>query len=122
MRKLKPDGWADVTPRLFTSDVSGLAEFLRTAFHAEGDVYEDKPSVMRIGDTNLMISDGASLRAETAGFFYVYVDDVDATHARAAAAGAQVLEAPTNMPYGDRRSTVRDRWGNTWQIAVFGDA
>ena len=30
------------------------------------------------------------------------------------------LEAPREMPYGDRRAMVRDRWGNTWQIATHG--
>ena len=25
---------------------------------------------------------------------------------------------PADMPYGDRRATVRDPWGNVWQIAT----
>jgi len=24
-----------------------------------------------------------------------------------------------DTPYGDRRATVKDRWGNTWQIATY---
>jgi uncharacterized glyoxalase superfamily protein PhnB len=28
------------------------------------------------------------------------------------------VEAPADMPYGDRRATVRDEWENTWQIAT----
>ena len=119
MPSWKPDDWADVTPRLFTSDIAGLAGFLKAAFRAEGTVEADKPTVLRIGDSRLMISDGAGIRAQTSSFFYVYVDDVDATHRRAVAAGAEIVEPPTNMPYGDRRSTVRDAWGNTWQIATY---
>jgi uncharacterized glyoxalase superfamily protein PhnB len=38
---------------------------------------------------------------------------------QAIAAGAQSIEAPSDMPYGDRRATVSDAWGNLWQIAVF---
>lgn len=28
------------------------------------------------------------------------------------------LEAPSEMPYGDRRGMVKDPWGDTWQIAM----
>ena len=51
-------------------------------------------------------------------FLYVYVDDVDATYRSALRAGAHPLEEPFDTPYGDRRCMVRDRWGNTWQIAA----
>jgi len=30
---------------------------------------------------------------------------------------SRIIEHPADMPYGDRRATVRDPWGNTWQIA-----
>jgi uncharacterized glyoxalase superfamily protein PhnB len=32
--------------------------------------------------------------------------------------GAASLEKPMDTPYGDRRATVLDSWGNTWQIAT----
>ena len=51
---------------------------------------------------------------------HVYVEDTDATWRRALESGATSLEAPREMPYGDRRAMVRDRWGNTWQIATHG--
>jgi PhnB protein len=53
-------------------------------------------------------------------FLYVYVPDADSTYGRAIAAGAEALEAPADMFYGDRRATVRDPWGNIWQIATYG--
>lgn len=34
-------------------------------------------------------------------------------------AGARSLEEPSDMPYGDRRCMVEDKWGNTWQIATY---
>ncbi len=49
----------------------------------------------------------------------VYVDDADGTYRQALAGGARSLEAPADMPYGDRRAMVEDRWGNVWQIATF---
>jgi uncharacterized glyoxalase superfamily protein PhnB len=51
-------------------------------------------------------------------FLYLYVEDADATYRRAVQAGAQSLEEPSDMPYGDRRGMVQDRWGNVWQIAT----
>jgi len=49
---------------------------------------------------------------------YVYVDDTDATYARAIAFGATSLEDPRDTPYGDRRAMVRDPCDNLWQIAT----
>ena len=66
----------------------------------------------------VMIS-SAGPRKSMPAFLYVYVDDADATYRRAIDAGARSLEAPADMPYGDRRGTVEDAWGNVWQIATF---
>ena len=112
-----PEGWHTVTPRIVAHDAAGLVEFLRRVFDATGDCLEAAPSVIRIGDSQLMISE-AGTRAPMTAFLYVYVADVDATHRRAVAAGARTLEEPFDTPYGDRRSMVEDRWGNTWQIAT----
>jgi uncharacterized glyoxalase superfamily protein PhnB len=114
-----PDGWHTLTPRIVTDDVLGLVEFVKRAFDATGEVHADRPAVMRIGDSTLMIS-GVGPRPAVSAFLYVYVDDADATYRRALKAGATSLEEPTHMPYGDRRAMVEDRWGNVWQIATFG--
>ena len=112
-----PEGWSTITPRIVARDAAGLVEFLRRVFDATGDFLEAAPSVVRIGDSQLMISE-AGVRAPMTAFLYVYVADADATHRRAVAAGARTLEEPFDTPYGDRRSMVLDRWGNTWQIAT----
>jgi hypothetical protein len=44
--------------------------------------------------------------------------DVDDTYRLAVSAGAVSVEEPRNLPYGDRRAMVEDRWGNIWQIAT----
>ena len=61
---------------------------------------------------------GTAYRDAAAAYLYVYVEDADATYQRAVAAGATSLEEPSDTPYGDRRATVQDEWGNTWQIAT----
>ena len=107
-----------MTPRIVVSDPAGLVRFLQNVFDARGDLAADKPAMMRVGDSTIMVS-GSGLRDESLGFFYVYVEDVDATYARAVAAMAEVLEEPSDVPYGDRRAMVRDPSGNTWQIATY---
>jgi uncharacterized glyoxalase superfamily protein PhnB len=98
-------------------DPAKLVDFLKKAFGASGDLTADSPSVIRIGDSMVMVS-GVDPRDPRPAFLYLYVDDVDATHQRALEAGAVCLEEPADMPYGDRRGMVRDPCGNEWQIAT----
>jgi PhnB protein len=112
-----PAGWHTVTPRLVAHDARQLVEFLGQVFGATGEYRKDAPSVVRIGDSVVMVSD-AGVRDPMTAFLYVYVGDVDATYRRALDAGARSLEEPRDVPYGDRRCMVKDRWGNTWQIAT----
>jgi uncharacterized glyoxalase superfamily protein PhnB len=98
-----------------------MVEFLKHVFGATGDYQSDRPSVMTIGDSMIMISD-AGIREPTPSFLYVYVEDTDETFRQALQAGASSLEEPSDMPYGDRRGMVEDRWGNIWQIATYRDS
>lgn len=113
-----PDGWHTVTPRLVVREPQRLVEFIRHVFEATGDYRPDRPTVLRIGDSQIMISP-ADTRDPAPAFLYVYVTDVDATYQRALDAGARSLEKPLNLRYGDRRGMVKDEWGNTWQIATY---
>src|SRR5262245_45769573 len=112
-----PPGRHTITPPIVVQGSSGLIQFLRRTFSATGDVQNDRPSEIGIGDSVIMISD-AGLRESMPAFLYVYVDDVDATYQRALNAGATSVEEPLDLPYGDRRGMVRDAWGNLWQIAT----
>jgi uncharacterized glyoxalase superfamily protein PhnB len=113
-----PHGWHTVTPRIFTADIAGLVAFLRAVFNAKGECREGKPVEITIGDSIVMISDGGGRRAPTPACLYVYVKDTDETYRLAVDAGAEPVEQPIDTPYGDRRATVVDSWGNTWQIAT----
>ena len=104
-------------PRLVAVDAKGLVAFIKEVFGATGTYQEDRPAEMKIGRSIIMVTD-AGVREPAPGFLYVYVADADKTYGRALAAGARSLEEPTDQPYGDRRGMVRDRWGNTWQIAT----
>jgi PhnB protein len=115
---MTPEGWHTLTPRIVARDVAGLFAFLRNVFGAAGEFTRERPTVVRVGDSQLMISEAGERDAAPA-FLYVYVDDCDATYARAIDAGAHSVEMPFDTPYGDRRAMVEDAWGNRWQIARF---
>jgi uncharacterized glyoxalase superfamily protein PhnB len=112
-----PAGWHTITPRIFADGADELVEFIKEVFGASGEYRDSRPSELRIGDSIVMIAD-ASARRPTPAFHYVYVPDADATYRLALDAGATSVEPPSDMPYGDRRGMVEDRWGNVWQIAT----
>jgi PhnB protein len=112
-----PEGWHSVTPRLVARDAARLVEFLKHAFGSTGEFRVEIPSVIRIGDSLVMVS-GVGPREPMPAFLYLYVDDIDATYQRALEAGAVSLEEPQDMPYGARRGRVEDPFGNIWQIAT----
>jgi PhnB protein len=60
----------------------------------------------------------AGVREAMPAFLYLYLDDTDSAYRRALEAGAIAIEEPADMHYGDRRATVRDPFGNIWQIAT----
>ena len=116
--KAVPDGWHSVTPRLFVAEAEKLVAFLKRAFGATGNFRADGPSEIRIGDSIVMVTDATVVREAMPAFLYLYIEDSDGAYRRALAAGAISLEAPAHMFYGDRRATVKDPFGNIWQIAT----
>ena len=86
-------------------------------FGAAGEYHPERPSELRIDDSLIMVGSTIGREAMPA-FLYVYVKDADAVWRRAVELGAESLEEPQDMPYGDRRGMVRDSWGNKWQIAA----
>jgi PhnB protein len=115
--KVVPAGWHTVTPRLFVPDAAKLVEFLQHAFGASGDFRTDGPSEIHLGDSIVMVSE-AGVREAMPTFLYLYLEDTDGAYRRALEAGANIIEEPADMFYGDRRATVRDPFGNIWQIAT----
>src|ERR1700687_2344512 len=100
-----PYGWHSLTTRIVIEDVAGLVEFLRQAFGATGEIHADRPAIMQIGDSVIMVS-GVGQREAMPAFLYLYVDDADATYRRALQAGGQSLQEPDDTtscgPRGQR--------------------
>lgn len=112
-----PPGWPELIPRLSVDTPEDAVNFIRAVFEAEGEFHPERPTELRIGNSMVMVA-GTLDRAPTKAFLYVYVPDTDEAHGRALKLGAIALEAPREMPYGDRRSMIEDPWGNRWQIAT----
>ena len=117
MKHFQPDGRQTVIPRIITPQPEEMVRFVKKVFQGQGEFHVNRPAEIRIGDSTIMISDGGGVREPTSAFLYVYVENVDETYRRAVEAGAETLELPSDQPYGDRRATVKDRWGTLWQIA-----
>jgi len=47
------------------------------------------------------------------------VDDVDAVHARAVAAGAEIVRPLAETPYGSREFGVKDPEGQSWFVGTY---
>jgi len=118
-----PDGTPTVTPYLAVKGVAALIDFLKAVFDAQelDRIVKPDGSIMNaalvIGNSRLMMGDPGDRPSETA-MLYVYVPDCDAVYAKALAAGATSILAPTDMFYGDRSGAVQDPSGNKWWIAT----
>jgi PhnB protein len=124
MVKPIPEGYHSITPFIVSVNASMLIEFIKTAF--DGNIIYNMKSddgkvmhaVVRIGDSNIMISDSNERIPPTACMLYLYVGDVDKTYRQAIDAKGISLREPTNEFYGDRSACVKDAWDNQWWIAT----
>lgn len=80
---------------------------------------------LTLGDSTLMLSDEypdfGALSPESLGGspvkLHLYVDDADATFARALQAGAIELRPVKDQFFGDRSGLIQDPFGHSWFIA-----
>jgi uncharacterized glyoxalase superfamily protein PhnB len=119
-----PQGLHTVTPQLVVSDAHALHAFCKAAFGAELGGVMPGPggkgvmhSFMRVGDSAIFASD-AGFAKPTASNVFLYVPDVDATLAKATAAGAKLLVPAKDQFWGDRWGMIEDPFGNVWQVAT----
>ncbi|MFB7835816.1 MULTISPECIES: VOC family protein [unclassified Streptomyces] len=117
-----PQGYHTVTPWIISRDTVRLIAFLREAFGAEelscltGEDGSVQHAEVRIGDSVVMMFDARPEWPATPGFLRLYVDDADAVHRRAVAAGGTSVTEVTHLFFGDRVGRVRDPLGNLYWI------
>lgn len=122
-----PSGYTTVSPWIMTPDTPLLLEFVKAAFDGEelARVEVEDGSIghaeIRIGDTVLLAFDQRPDWPSMPALLRVFVEDADATMARAVAAGARVVTPPLTQAYGHRGGRVRDPFGNIWWITAVVD-
>jgi PhnB protein len=119
---MTPDTYRSVTPYLVVPDADAELAFLKSAFGGTEVTCQrnDDNTVMhaeiKIGDSLILLGQaGAEWKALSAAL-YLWVDNVDATYAKAVQSGATSQSAPEDKPYGHRTAGVVDRNGITWWI------
>jgi PhnB protein len=134
MAKVKaiPEGYHAVTPYLIVKGAEHAIAFYEQVFGAR-ELYRMKMpdgrvghAELQLGDSRVMLADenpeSGALAPQSVGgtpvTIHLYVDDVDATVARATAAGARLTRPVADQFYGDRLGVVHDPFGHVWSIAT----
>jgi len=120
----KPAAYTSLAPYLIVDGAARTMAFLEQVFDAqrlrcvpapEGGV---RHAELRVDDTVLMLADANAGWPAVGAHVHLYVRDVEATYARALAAGATPVQAPVRRDDEDRRGGIRDPGGTTWWIAT----
>ena len=122
-----PEGYPRISPYLYYEDGAAAIEWLTRAFgfrermrmpgeegrimHAELEL--DGGIVMLANPPREAFKNPKALGTNTSSV-YTYVDDVDSHFDRAKEAGAEILQEPETMPYGDRHYGAKDPEGHEW--------
>jgi len=127
-----PAGYHTVTPAIVVRDASAAIDFYQRAFGASevsrmaGPDGKIMHAEIRIGDSLIMLGEeneqwgtkSPLLTNGNPGSLHIYVDDADASFARALEAGATVKYPLEDAFWGDRYGKVTDPFGHEWGIAT----
>jgi len=131
----RPAGVTSLTPFLVVSPARAALDFYRDVFGARVEGVIDGPAGpdgaplvmhadvvfdagrLQLQDTGLTPGLAAPAAGEPQhGSIGLYVRDVDAVVARAAAAGATIVEPPADFASGDRYAALLDPVGRRWTV------
>jgi uncharacterized glyoxalase superfamily protein PhnB len=123
----------DVIPTFHYKDAPAAIDWLERAFGFERHaVYEEDGVVhhaeLRVGSNGMIMLGTARENpygmktpngSGVTGAVYVIVDEPDAHHDRAVAAGAEVIQELRDEDYGSRGYTSRDPEGHVWHFGTY---
>ena len=130
--KAIPEGMHTVTPHIVCKGAADAIDFYKKAFGAEELSRMNGPggglmhASIRIGNSVIMMADenlawnsrGPNTLGGTPVTLHLYVEDCDASFARAVDAGANGRMPPADMFWGDRYGQVVDPFGHVWSLAT----
>jgi uncharacterized glyoxalase superfamily protein PhnB len=124
-----PPGYPRVSPYLLYENAAAAVEYLQRSFGFElrrseiggagrshNELLLGEDGLVMLGQAGEGFSSARTLGAFPPAMIHVYVDDVEALHADASDAGADVTELELS-PVGDRRFTATDPEGQIWVFA-----
>jgi PhnB protein len=118
-----PPGFNTVTPYFFVENAEAFVGFLVHGLGGTEVCRTMRPNGLvanlqvQIGTSTVMVSEATEHYRPMAGAYYLYVENADASMARALTHGAVLEMEVGNMPYGDRQGGVKDPHGNIWWIS-----
>jgi uncharacterized glyoxalase superfamily protein PhnB len=113
---------ASVIPELAYRDVTEAAAWLCEAFGFTERILIGTHRVQLVFGNGAMVvtelGDNAAPEADRATHsMLVRVEDARRHHDQAAAAGAKILDSPTDYPYGERQYNAEDLDGHRWTFS-----
>jgi PhnB protein len=125
-----PDNYPRVCPYLYIDGAAAAIDFYESVFGATERGRMGGPdgkighAELQIGDSVIMLADehpdmgaaGPKTVGGTPVALAVYVEDVDATLAKATEAGAKVTRPAEDRFYGDRTASFQDPFGHEWSV------
>lgn len=119
---------ATIVPILVYEDVGAAIDWLCRAFGFTERLRAERGGVighaqLMVGDGSIMIGrQGGPFRApqstkEVSQYVHVTVADVDRHFEHAKHAGAAIVHAPMDQPFGERQYTARDPAGHWWTFS-----
>jgi PhnB protein len=126
MAKAVPDGMHTLTTQLAIDGADKAIEWYKKAFGAELLSRAPDPSgkkvwhaSMKIGNSVFFVNDvfpemGGGKQTAS---LWIYTENVDQWWKRATEAGATATMPMTDMFWGDRMGSLKDPFGNSWNLA-----
>mgnify|MGYP006290110733 CR=1 FL=1 len=117
-----PSNFAAISPYLVVDDgiryVQFLVEGLGGVFLGQhlDDAGRIRNAQVRFHNSTIMLSDSSDMIKATTGHYVLYVDDVYQSTEKAISAGAELIQAAIEQPYGDIQAGVKDCANNFWWI------
>lgn len=115
-----------ITPYIIVPRAAEFIKFLKSALAATERLRVEIPdgsgllmhAEVSLGNSIIELADANEKVPPAPQTIHLYVDDADATFARAIDAGASSIYEVGDHVSGDRQGAVRDPFGNLWYIAM----
>lgn len=118
---------ATIIPTFRYDDPRAAITFLKDAFGFEEHAVHEQDGViahaeLKLGDAYIMLSgprDGNDGLVYGGSTTYIVIEEPDAHHARAVAAGAEIVRPLIDTDYGSRDYAAKDPGGNVWSFGTY---